>query len=97
MAGEQAIGMADRESMGMPGQPAIGLGFPALLAVHGRVARAVDGGGGDGMRTDGVGHLYMQTNEIRNCVIQYQRSADGTITEAEHCYTGENSTSAGAG
>jgi hypothetical protein len=44
MAGEQAIGMAGRESMGMPGQPAMGLGFPAFPAVHGRVARAVDGG-----------------------------------------------------
>ena len=28
------------------------------------------------------GHLYMQTNEIRNCVIHYQRAMDGTITEA---------------
>jgi hypothetical protein len=45
---------------------------------------------GHGM--NGVGHLYIQTNEIRNCVIRYQRSADGTITEAERCYTGENST-----
>jgi hypothetical protein len=38
------------------------------------------------------GNLYMQTNEIRNCVIHYQRSADAPITEAERCYTGENST-----
>jgi hypothetical protein len=49
------------------------------------------------MGTNGVGHLHMRVNEIRNCVIQYQRSPYGTITEAEHCYTGENSTSAGAG
>jgi hypothetical protein len=37
------------------------------------------------------------TNEIRNRVIHYQRSADGTIAEAERCYTGEGSTQAGAG
>ena len=34
----------------------------------------------------------MQTNEIGYCVIRYQRPADGTITEAERCYTGKNST-----
>jgi hypothetical protein len=34
------------------------------------------------------GHLYMQTNEIRNAIIQYSRSADGTITELEHIPTG---------
>jgi len=34
------------------------------------------------MGMNGVGHLYMQANEIRNCVIHYQRPADGTITEA---------------
>ena len=33
------------------------------------------------------GHLYMQTNEIRNAVLHYLRSPDGTITEAERCYT----------
>ena len=30
-----------------------------------------------GHEMNGVGHLYMQTNEIRNCVIHYHRSADG--------------------
>jgi 6-phosphogluconolactonase (cycloisomerase 2 family) len=34
------------------------------------------------------GHLYMQTNEIRNAVIHYLRSPNGTITEAERCLTG---------
>ena len=28
------------------------------------------------------GHLYIQANEIRNCVIHYYRAPDGTITEA---------------
>src|SRR5262245_48822512 len=34
------------------------------------------------------GHLYMQTNEIKNCVIHYQWSASGTLTEVERCLTG---------
>ena len=34
------------------------------------------------------GHLYMQTNEIRNCVIHYLRAPDGTISEAERVLTG---------
>src|SRR5580704_11426291 len=37
---------------------------------------------------NGGGHLYMQTNEIRNCIIHYRRSADGTLTEAERIHTG---------
>jgi hypothetical protein len=46
---------------------------------------------------DAARHLDMLTHETRNCVIHYERSADGTITEAERRYTGENSTQAGAG
>jgi hypothetical protein len=34
------------------------------------------------------GHLYMQTNETRNAVIHYPRSASGTITEVERSPTG---------
>ena len=34
------------------------------------------------------GHLYLQTNEIRNAVAHYVRSPDGTITEAERTSTG---------
>src|SRR5215469_9805209 len=34
------------------------------------------------------GHLYIQTNETRNAVIHYLRSASGTITEVEHIPTG---------
>ena len=33
------------------------------------------------------GHLYMQTNEIRNAIIHYLRSASGTITEVERIPT----------
>ena len=34
------------------------------------------------------GHLYMQTNEIQNCVIHYLRAPDGKITEAGRYMTG---------
>lgn len=34
------------------------------------------------------GHLYMQTNEIRNCIVHYHRGADGKLTEAERIPTG---------
>lgn len=39
------------------------------------------------VRRDG-GHLYIQTNETRNAVIHYLRSASGTITEVERIPTG---------
>ncbi len=38
-------------------------------------------------RTMQGGHLYVQTNEIRNCVVHYLRAADGTITEIERIVT----------
>src|SRR5262245_11384648 len=34
------------------------------------------------------GHLYMQTNETRNCIVHYRRSANGTLTEIERIATG---------
>src|SRR5215467_10249848 len=34
------------------------------------------------------GHLYTQTNEIRNCIIHYLRGPDGTLTELERVATG---------
>jgi 6-phosphogluconolactonase (cycloisomerase 2 family) len=37
---------------------------------------------------EAVGHLYMQTNEIRNAVVHYRRSADGAIEEVERVATG---------
>jgi hypothetical protein len=40
------------------------------------------------MPSQGGGHLYMQTNEIRNCVVHYRRAADGAITEMERTATG---------
>jgi hypothetical protein len=40
------------------------------------------------MLTRGGGHLYMQTNETRNAIIHYHRSANGTLTEVERVATG---------
>src|SRR5215469_6971975 len=34
------------------------------------------------------GHLYMQTDEIRNCMIHYHRSVNGTLTEVQRVVTG---------
>jgi len=34
------------------------------------------------------GHLYMQTNEVKNAIIHYHRSANGTLTEVERVATG---------
>src|SRR5262245_22424056 len=37
---------------------------------------------------EGVGHLYMQTNELRNAVVHYRRSANGAIEEVDRIATG---------
>src|SRR5262249_21391571 len=34
------------------------------------------------------GHLYTQTNEIRNAIIHYRRDADGALTEVDRSSTG---------
>src|ERR1700752_1574883 len=36
----------------------------------------------------GGGHLYIQTNETRNLIVHYRRSANGTLTEIERVATG---------
>jgi len=40
------------------------------------------------MSMNGHGHLYMQTNEVKNALIHYHRSANGSLTEAERVATG---------
>jgi 6-phosphogluconolactonase (cycloisomerase 2 family) len=35
-----------------------------------------------------VGHLYIQTNELQNAVVQYSRSANGAIEEVDRVLTG---------
>jgi 6-phosphogluconolactonase (cycloisomerase 2 family) len=37
---------------------------------------------------DHRGNLYMQTNEVKNAIIHYHRSANGTLTEVERVATG---------
>src|SRR5580704_5313149 len=34
------------------------------------------------------GHLYMQTNEVKNFTVHYNRSANGTLDEVERVATG---------
>ena len=34
------------------------------------------------------GHLYMQTNEVKNFIVHYHRSANGTLDEVERVATG---------
>jgi DNA-binding beta-propeller fold protein YncE len=41
-----------------------------------------------GMSNRDGGHLYIQTNEVRNSVIHYRRDANGTIAEVERTATG---------
>jgi 6-phosphogluconolactonase (cycloisomerase 2 family) len=36
----------------------------------------------------GGGHLYMQTNEVKNAIIHYRRDAKGALTEVERVPTG---------
>jgi hypothetical protein len=55
--------------------------------VSGQMAEDAMGMMPGGQMHDG-GHLYMQTNEARNCVIHYLRAPEGTITEMERCLTG---------
>src|SRR4029077_13166349 len=41
------------------------------------------------MSTNGRGgHLYMHTNEVKNALIHYHRSDNGTLTEGERVATG---------
>jgi len=40
-----------------------------------------------GMKAAG-GHLYMQTNEIKNVIIHYHRTAEGALSEVERVATG---------
>src|SRR4030095_10063900 len=42
----------------------------------------------DGMSNHGGGHLYIQTNEVRNSIIHYHRAANGTIAEVKRTATG---------
>ena len=43
-----------------------------------------------GMSNGRGGHLYTQTNELKNAIIRYRRGEDGTLTEIERVSTGGN-------
>src|SRR5215467_10636459 len=45
-------------------------------------------GTGMGMSNHRGGHLYIQTNEVQNCIVHYRWSASGALTEAERVATG---------
>ena len=68
----------------MPGQPAMqmpqGVMMPqgAMAAQPGMMPQPAMMQGG---------HLYIQTNEVRNCVIHYFRSPDGKLSEMERVLT----------
>lgn len=38
--------------------------------------------------TEPAGHLYMQTNEVRNAIVHYSRAANGALTEMVRTLTG---------
>src|SRR5262245_32778975 len=53
------------------------------------MSRQMMGGSPEMMSSNGHGgHLYMQTNEAKNAIIHYHRSANGTLTEVERVATG---------
>jgi 6-phosphogluconolactonase (cycloisomerase 2 family) len=52
------------------------------MSPQGEMPSAMSGG------MTAVGHLYVQTNEVQNCVIHYHRHGDGTIHESERVPTG---------
>jgi 6-phosphogluconolactonase (cycloisomerase 2 family) len=61
----------------MPGEQSMsrpGPGETSMPAPYGQMAHG--------------GHLYIQTNELQNCVIHYQRSPEGGITEVGRILTG---------
>jgi len=56
---------------------------------QGMTSMSGDMGMSKGMGLNGQGgHLYMQTNEINNTVIHYDRSGNGALTEVERVATG---------
>jgi hypothetical protein len=67
--------------------------MPSMAAGQSMSMQALQGGmmqAPEGHMTQG-GHLFMQTNEIRNCVIHCLRAPEGTITEVERVFTGAGS------
>ena len=64
------------------GMPVIGAAPRARSAPQMRMSKAVSTSHPRG------GHLYMQTNEVKNAIIHYHRSANGALSEVERVATG---------
>jgi 6-phosphogluconolactonase (cycloisomerase 2 family) len=82
-------GRVDRRSLlqlaaGAVAGAALAGGMPEIAAAKARDARRVS----TSKAHHRGGHLYMQTNETRNAVVHYRRSANGTLAEIERVSTG---------
>ena len=64
------------------GMPVIGAAPRARSVPQMRMSKAVSTSHPRG------GHLYMQTNEVKNAIIHYHRSANGALSEVERVATG---------
>jgi hypothetical protein len=82
MSNEQSMQMQTPQgaSMSQPGMtPQAGMmSQPGMMAQPGMMPQPAMMQGG---------HLYMQTNELRNCIIHYFRAPDGKLTEVERVLT----------
>src|SRR5215831_10232845 len=79
MSNEQpASAMPGQQSMQMQTPQGGSMGQPGMVAQPGMMPQPTMMQGG---------HLYTQTNEIRNCVIHYFRAPDGKLSEMERVFT----------
>jgi len=79
MSNEQpAPGMPGQQSTQMQTPQGASMGQPGMVAQPGMMPQPTMMQGG---------HLYTQTNEIRNCVIHYFRAPDGKLSEMERVFT----------
>lgn len=81
MSDEQPMAMQN-EPMAMQTQPMAMQSAPAAMQTEPMARHAPT------PEMAQAGHLYIQTNEVRNSIIHYTRAADGTITEWERVPTG---------
>ena len=77
MPAQQPMQMQPGQVGSMP-QPGMMAGQPGMMPQPGMTPQPAMMQGG---------HLYTQTNEIRNCIIHYFRAPDGRLTEVERVFT----------
>src|SRR5579862_2566323 len=58
-----------------------------MMTMGGNMSRGMGMSKSMQMSNGGGGHLYMQTNEVKNAVVHYRRGEDGKITEIERTFT----------